>query len=180
MQIAISPRIGYNTIIATDKGASVVQFREQGKKIQCILSTYDPSSKRSHQKLVASFDRWADSLPSDGLEELTDAERQELEAWFAARRADMQARSRRWKLDDAPRILADLADAVRAADTLTADHAARIWAGLGELAKALRKAGHPKPKRERPAPVALPGQADLLAEAAEPAPAVLPPASTGV
>lgn len=29
-------------------------------------------------------------------------------------------------------------------------------------------------KRERPAPVALPGQADLLADAAEPAPAVLP------
>ena len=64
--------------------------------------------------------------------------------------------------------------------TLTADHAAKIWAGMGELAKALRKAGHPKPKRERTAPAALAGQADLLAEAAEPAPAVLPPASTGV
>ena len=76
--------------------------------------------------------------------------------------------------------LADLADAIRAAGTLTDDQAAAVWRGLADVAKALRKTGHPKPKRERPAPVALPGQADLLAEAAEPAPAVLPPVSTGV
>ena len=80
--------------------------------------------------------------------------------------------------------LADLADAIRAAGTLTDDQAAAVWRGLADVAKALRKAGHPKPKpkpkRQRPAPVALPGQADLLADAAEPAPAVLPPASTGV
>ena len=83
-------------------------------------------------------------------------------------------------MGDAPRTLADLAGAIRAADTLTADHAAAVWRGLADVAKALRKAGHPKPRRERPALVAQPGQADLLADAAEPAPAVLPPASAGV
>ena len=157
-----------------------MQFREQGKKIQCIRSTYDPASKRSHQKVVASFGRWSDSLPSAGLEELTEAEHAELVAWFADRQAKAQASRQQWKVGDAPRSLADLADAIRTADTLTADHAARIWAGMAELAKALRKAGHPRPKRERPAPAALPGQADLLASAAEPDPAILPPASTGV
>ncbi len=106
--------------------------------------------------------------------------RAELVEWFAAKQAKAQASRQQWKVGDAPRTLADLAESIRAADTLTADHAAKIWAGMGELAKALRKAGHPKPKRERTAPAALAGQADLLAEAAEPAPAVLPPASTGV
>lgn len=157
-----------------------MQFREQGKKIQCIRSTYDPASKRSHQKVVASFDRWADKLPSVGLEELTDTERQELAAWFDARQVKARANRQQWRVSDAPRALSDLAEAIRAADTLDAAHAAKIWAGMADVAKALRKAGHPKPKRERPAPVALPGQADLLADAAEPAPAVLPPASTGV
>lgn len=157
-----------------------MQFREQGKKIQCIRSTYDPASKRSHQKVVASFDRWADKLPSVGLEELTDTERQELAAWFDARQAKAQANRQQWRVSDAPRALSDLVEAIRAADTLDAAHAAKIWAGLADVGKALRKAGHPKPKRERPAPAALPGQADLLADAAEPAPAVLPPASTGV
>ena len=157
-----------------------MQFREQGKKIQCIRSTYDPASKRSHQKVVGAFDRWADRLPSAGLEELTDAERQELVAWFDAKQAKAKASRQQWKVNDAPRTLADLAESIRAADTLTSDHAAKIWAGMADVAKALRKAGHPRPKRERTAPAALAGQADLLAEAAEPAPAVLPPASTGV
>ncbi len=157
-----------------------MQFREQGKKVQCIRSTYDPASKRSHQKVVAAFSRWADRLPSDGLDELTEAERAELVAWFDAKQAQAQASRQKWQASAAPRTLADVAEAIRAADTLTDDQAAAVWRGLADVAKALRKAGHPKPKRERSAPAALPGQADLLAEAAEPAPAVLPPASTGV
>jgi hypothetical protein len=157
-----------------------MQFREQGKKIQCIRSTYDPATKRSHQKVVAAFDRWADKLPSSGLDGLSEAEHAALVEWFAARQAKAQAARCQYRLFDAPRTLADLVESIRAADTLTADHAAKIWAGMGELAKALRKAGHPKPKRERVAPSAPPGQADLLAQAAEPAPAVLPPASTAV
>lgn len=159
-----------------------MQFREQGKKIQCIRSTYDPASKRSHQKVVGKFDRWADKLPSAGLEELTDAERQELAAWFDARQSAKAERMNQYRASIGGQTLADLADAIRAAGSLTDDQAAAVWRGLADVAKALRKAGHPKPKpkRERPAPVALPGQADLLADAAEPAPAVLPPASTGV
>ena len=158
-----------------------MQFREQGKKIQCIRSTYDPASKRSHQKVVGAFDRWADKLPSAGLEELTDAERQELAAWFDARQSAKAERMNQYRVSIGGQTLADLADAIRvSAATLTDDQAAAVWRGLADVAKALRKAGRPKPKRERPAPVALPGQADLLADAAEPAPAVLPPASTGV
>lgn len=157
-----------------------MQFREQGRKIQCIRSTYDPARKRSNQKVVGAFDRWSDKLPSAGLEELTDAERQELAAWFDARQLAKAERMNQYRASIGGRTLADLGDAIRAAGTLTDDQAAAAWRGLADVAKALRKAGHPKPKRERPAPVALPGQADLLAEAAEPAPVVLPPASTGV
>ena len=155
-----------------------MQFREQGKKIQCIRSTYDPASKRSHQKVVASFDRWAVELPP--LPELTDAERVEASEWFAARQAAKAERMNQYRASVGGLTLADLADAIRAGGALTDDQAAAVWRGLADVAKALRKAGHPKPKRQRPAPVALPGQADLLADAAEPAPAVLPPASTGV
>lgn len=156
-----------------------MQFREQGKKIQCIRSTYDPGAKRSHQKVVGAFDRWADSLPSVGLEELTDAERQELAVWFEARQAKRNASRQHWRVSDAPRMLAELGAAIRAADTLQADHAAAVWQGLAEVAKALRKAGHPKPGRQRAAATASPGQADLLAEAAAPsAPAPGPAAES--
>ena len=157
-----------------------MQFREQGKKIQCIRSTYDPASKRSHQKVVGAFDRWADTLPSAGLEGLTDAEQQELAAWFDARQSAKAERMNQYRASIGGQTLADLADAIRAAGTLTDDQAAAVWRGLADVANALRKAGHPKPKRERSAPVTLSGQADLLTEVTDPAPAVLPPASTGV
>jgi hypothetical protein len=155
-----------------------MQFREQGKKIQCIRSTYDPASKRSNQKVIGTFDRWTDKLPSVGLERLTDAERQELAAWFEAKQVKRAANCQQWKVGDAPRTLADLAEALRASDTLTADHAVKIWAGMGELAKVLRKAGHPKPKRT--GKVAPPGSPDLLVESVEPAPVVLPTLLKGV
>lgn len=69
-------------------------------------------------------------MPSAGLEELTDAERQELAAWFDARQSAKAERMNQYRASIGGQTLADLAD--------------------------------------------------LLADAAEPAPTVLPPASTGV
>lgn len=157
-----------------------MQFREQGKKIQCIRSTYDPASKRSHQKVVAAFERWADKVPSVKVADLTDAERQELAAWFEARQSVKAERMNQYRVTSAASTLVQLGESIKAAGAAMADaEVALTWRALTDVAKALRKAGHPKPKRERLAPV-VSGQADLLAEAVEPAPAALPPASTGV
>jgi hypothetical protein len=157
-----------------------MQFREQGKKIQCIRSAYDPASKRSHQKVVAAFERWADKVPSVEVADLTDAERQELAAWFEARQSVKAERMNQYRVMSAASTLAQLGESIKATgEAMTDAEAALTWRALTDVAKALRKAGHPKPKRERLAPV-VSGQADLLAEAVEPAPAALPPASTGV
>jgi hypothetical protein len=157
-----------------------MQFREQGKKIQCIRSTYDPASKRSHQKVVSAFDRWADKLPSVEVADLTDAERQELAAWFEARQSVKAERMNQYRVMGAASTLAQLAESIKTTGAaMTDSEAALTWSALAAVGKALRKAGHPKPQRERPASV-VSGQADLLAEAVEPAPTALPPASTGV
>ena len=157
-----------------------MQFREQGKKIQCIRSTYDPATKRSHQKVVTTFDRWADKLPSDGLADLTDGERQELVAWFEARQSVKAERLNQYRVRSAVLTLQELAQSIKATGAaMTDSEAALTWNALAAVGKALRKAGHSKPQRKRLAPV-VSGQADLLAEAVEPVPAVLPPASTGV
>ena len=159
-----------------------MQFREQGKKIQCIRSTYDPASKRSHQKVVAAFDCWADKVPSVEVANLTDAERQELAAWFEARQSVKTERMNQYRVTSAASTLVQLGESIRATGAaMTDSEAALTWRALTDVAKALRKVGHPKPKpkRERPASV-VSGQAELLAEAVEPASAALPPASTGV
>lgn len=156
-----------------------MQFREQGKKIQCIRSSYDPGAKRSHQKLVAAFDRNADKIPSADVINLTEKERRELVAWFGQRQASRAASMSQYRARSGGQTLDDLAQAISAAESMTAEQAAVIWRGLAEVAKVLRKVGHPKPKRERSVPVSLPGQADLLARVVEPV-IVLPTISTGV
>lgn len=155
-----------------------MQFREQGKKIQCIRSTYDSATKRSHQKVVGAFDRYADKFPSVGLEDLTDAERLELGAWFDARQLVKVERMNQYRVMSAALSLAQLGESIKAMGGAMTDHEANAtWAALNDVAKALRKAGHPKPKRERLAPVVT-GQADLLAGAEESVLAVFPPLST--
>ncbi len=160
-----------------------MQFREQGKKIQFIRSTYDSATKRSHQKVVGALDRYADKLPSVGLEDLTDAERLELGAWFDARQSVKIERMNQHRVMSAAVSLVQLGESIKVmGEAMTYAEANATWSALNDVAKALRKVGHPKPKpkpkpkRERLAPVS--GQADLLAGAEESAIAVLPPIST--
>lgn len=125
-----------------------MQFRVQARKLQCIRSTYDPAAKRSHQRVVLSLARWTDKLPSDDtLKDLTDEERQELADWIAARAAENAEASARSVIYSGERPLLNLVAALQAGKTVEPDVATRLWEGMGALAKALRKAGHPKPRK---------------------------------
>ena len=140
-----------------------MQFREQGKKIQCIRSAYDPASKRSHQKVVAAFDRKADDLPFVVVADLTATERLDLAVWFKARQSVKAKHMNQSRVTSAASTLMQLGESIKATGAaMTDSEAALTWSALTDVAKALRKAGHPKPKRERPASV-VSGQADLLA-----------------
>lgn len=145
-----------------------MQIRVQGQKIQCIRSVYDPEIKRSRQSVVATIGKYADKIPSEGLEALTDAEMAELRDWFDERAATGSAADARLRVRFAPTELLRLAEAVvsgQADEILSAaDHAASIWESIAKLQAAMRKAGHPRPaKPAKPTQrKALPGQADLL------------------
>lgn len=144
-----------------------MQIRVQGQKIQCIRSVYDPEIKRSRQSVIATIGKYADKIPSDGLEALTETEMAELRAWFDERAATGSAADARLRVRFAPTELLRLAEAVaggQADEILSADHAASIWESIAKVQAAMRKAGHPRPARPaKPAQrKALPGQADLL------------------
>ena len=116
-----------------------MQFREQGKQVQCIRSTYSSEHKRSQQKVVAAFDRYATTLPTAEIAALTDQERSELTAWFEAG-PETGART-------AAGTLTPVADAISAVGkTMSAADAAATWAALDQVAQALRQTGHAKPK----------------------------------
>ncbi len=141
-----------------------MQFRIQARRVQCIRATYDPTIKRARQVVVASFNRWSDRIPTGEVAELTDQERAELAAWWSEQQADQAARFRALNLAGLARRLGELVDDVeQAADgELSADQAAAAWAQVARLQKALKRAGHPRPKKPaQPAP-APEGQGDLL------------------
>jgi len=132
-----------------------VKFREQGQKVQCIRSTYQPSKKSSIQQVIVSFDRSmvfgekAQDIPSVvDLSSLTDSERRELDRFLTKRRAELDAARKSnalWEAGKGGGTLAVLAAAIRSVDGLSADQAATIWAGLADVAGALREAGFAVP-----------------------------------
>lgn len=127
-----------------------MQIREQGRKVQCIRSVYDPAVQRSHQKVIATFPRYTTTMPTTGLEELTDQERLTLENWLAAKREQYQTSNRAHVARSAEQWLGELTASIAANEpAMTPERAAAIWKGIGDVAKALRKAGHPKPKAAR-------------------------------
>lgn len=145
-----------------------MQFRIQARRVQCIRATYDPAIQRSRQVVVASFNRWSDSIPTDEVAALTDQERAELAAWWSAHRAAQDAQFRRVNLIQLGLRLADLADDVEnAADgELSAVTAETAWEQLARLQKALKRAGFPRPvKAAKPRITSTPaGQGDLLGD----------------
>ena len=151
-----------------------MQFREQGKKIQCIRSTYDPISKRSRQKLVVTFDRDMDKLPSMEITILTETERNEFESWFNERQEAKAERLNQHRVMSAVSTLAELAISIKATGAAMTDSEATLtWRALGDVVKALHKVGHPKPKRKR-STVVVPTQVDLLTVVEEPLEGVSP------
>lgn len=138
-----------------------MQIREQGRLIQCIRSTYDKDKGRSFQKVVATLKRWHSEVPTEGMDGLTDEEKQELAAWLAERQAKSQATDRAYAVSGASGSLDRIVQALAAGVEPSSAQAVAIWKGLTDLGKALRKAGHPKPK---PAPKPIPAAASKPAE----------------
>lgn len=141
-----------------------MQFRIQGQRIQCIRSVYDTDTKRCKQHLIVSFPKWSDKIPADDLADLTPEEHEELKVWWANRQSEKEASFNRVYVRSSA---SDIARMVRSISTedgaseLTEDLTSSLWQQITELQKALRKAGHPRPKATKKTPVSK-DQGDLL------------------
>lgn len=125
-----------------------MQIREQAHRIQCIRATYRPLTKKCEQKLVASFNKYHTEPPQEVIDLLTETEQKELADYMAARNAQKIADRYHSYINAGAISIATLAEAVENAQ-LTETQAAAIYTAMTELANALKKAGHAKPKRTR-------------------------------
>lgn len=109
-----------------------IKERPGSNRIQLYRTYYDPTKKRSYQRMVGSIPRHSRTIPAD-LDGLTDAERQEVQAWLDARAEREQEALQRGALALAPYQLQRLTE-VLADDTVPAD--LEQLAAIGEALKA--------------------------------------------
>lgn len=123
------------------------------KSIQLIRVKYDPATKGGKQTVVALLPRGAIEIPSDIRDKLTPDEIAQVEAWLADRQAQVDAEMARWDMEVAGARLARIARVIPghlAEMPDPAKVAADLHAQLNEIRIALRRAGHPQPKKTKP------------------------------
>lgn len=130
-----------------------MMLRERRGKLKtwvlCIRTVYDPSTKRGRQEVVAKFDPYADSLPSEVASTLTEAERGQAEQWIAGRQAKRESYRLPylWQhtVQYADELSSALNDPERAPAVLEKLDAGKLYDALNRVTKALRKHGKARP-----------------------------------
>lgn len=146
-----------------------MMFREKGKRIVCLRSEYSKETQRSYAVQVASFESWKSAMPNDVRELLTDDEFEQYEVWRAdheeQKHVDSLVTNLRLAHFSFSRTVDSLANekAVKAVyknekndkdplngtalfDQAWAD---KIFTGIADVRKALKKAGF-KPSKSSP------------------------------
>ena len=139
-----------------------MQFRIQGKKIQCLRYEHDPEQNRKRQVMVATFPTAMYELPEEGLFDFSAAEVQEFDAWLTKRLNRLKDGAALDFIDSFEAISQSIVRGVYIENEMNVERSDVLWHGLAAIAKALRKADYPKPVAEKPAAKPHPGQADLL------------------
>ena len=138
-----------------------MQFRIQGKKIQCLRYEHDPEQNRKRQVMVASFPTTMYHLPEDGLSDFSAAEIQEFKAWLSDRLNRVEDRDALAYIDAFDMLSKSIVRGINL-EEMNVERSESLWNGIAAIAKALRKADYPKPVAQKVPAKPHPGQADLL------------------
>ncbi|OUE41696.1 hypothetical protein BZY94_23785 [Burkholderia territorii] len=122
---------------------------------------------RCVRRVVGSF-RVDEPVPRMLLQVLSRAERQTLSCWMAVYREE-QARARALPVLASAAQQFDMIVAAldAAADTLSVADAEHLWAQLQAISRALKRAGHARPRAARRPARPAPGQRDFFCETDE-------------
>lgn len=122
-----------------------MQFRERGRRLECLRSWYDRDAKRMRQTLVGSMKAWERVIPTELGEALTDEERLALEALLQEKEQKNVERQRYWAFKSAAERIREVTDALENhSGDITKEKAAAIHQEASRLLRVLRKAGFPR------------------------------------
>lgn len=130
-----------------------MQIRERGKKVVCIKTEYVPEKKRTYGRTVASQSKYMSTVSYEVCQQLNKEEVDELQKWLDDRQERQNVSSLQVSLSFVVDYTAEAAEALEtgAAD-LSDEQADKLWQDMARLQKALKKAGHPRPKKQTKQP----------------------------
>jgi len=126
-----------------------MQFREKGRKLQCIRSEYIPERKRTVGRIVASQDKYLTTVSNEVCQQLEKEEFDSLKKYLSNREEKRTADKLEFRLSYLDGMLNETVEALEVdsiRNGLSTEQAARIWAAHERLSKALRRHGFKKPK----------------------------------
>lgn len=126
-----------------------MQFREKGRKLQCIRSEYIPERKRTVGRIVASQDKYLTTVSEEVCRQLEKEEVDSLKKYLSSREEKRTVDKLGFRLSYLDSMLNEAVQALEVdslRDGLSNEQAERIWAAHERLSKALRRHGFKKPK----------------------------------
>lgn len=140
-----------------------MQIRESGKKVICIKTEYVPEKKRTYGRTVASQEKYLSTVSDEVRQQLSSDEVDELQKWLDDREEKNRVDGLKGSLSVVRACLPEAAEALETeVGDLTEDQARKLWEGMERLQKALKKAGHPRPRKQTKKPTADSRQSKLL------------------
>lgn len=120
-------------------------IKNQRGTLSLIRTTYDKEKKGPVQKSVGSLPDTAIAVPAELKDVLTTEEIAQLEDYLRAMAEKRKEDSHRVYAQSAQSFVRSVREAVEAKAELS--NPEQLWAEIALLTKALRKAGHPRPKK---------------------------------
>lgn len=130
-----------------------MQFKRSGRRIQVLAYRgYDREKKRGIVKLLGSMDAYTYEMGAGLADTLTAEEKSEVQAYIENKRKSEQESHQRYVAQTLAERMNDVAESIDTETFKGSDGwAAETWAALDHLAKTLRKAGFPRPRKEKKA-----------------------------
>lgn len=140
-----------------------MQIRESGKKVICIKTEYVPEKKRTYGRTVASQNRYLSTVTNEVRQQLSGEEVDELQKWLDDRAEKEKVDRLNLSLSTIGYNINKAAEALETeAGELDEKQAAYAWDAIARLQKALKKAGHPRPRKQTKKKPADDNQESLL------------------
>ncbi|MDH4908283.1 hypothetical protein ACWA5G_09995 [Xanthomonas axonopodis pv. ricini] len=133
-----------------------------GRTVALRRSVFDDKQSKWRLVQLGTVDRFARELPRELKSILTKEEKEEFRQWAAARDQQVAELLQRHHLGRLREYLGLAAKALEAG--VQPQDAGLLWDAVGVLTRALEKAGHPKPLKERgrPSKASTPSPDDLI------------------